>query len=132
MAEGISLEELALAARNHAMPYEALRYDVTPVGLHYLLIHYDIPEVDPTAWRLSVGGHVESPLELTLAADAQAPDGPVHVRHVVVDQQVVQADRSDRPAQGLERHPVIPRREVQLLEADALHERETTPRAHRS
>ena len=46
---GISLEELQLAARNHGMPLEALRYDVTPVGLHYLLIHYDIPEVDADA-----------------------------------------------------------------------------------
>ena len=44
--EGISTHELALAARNHGMPLEALRYDVTPPGLHYLLIHYDIPFVD--------------------------------------------------------------------------------------
>src|SRR3989304_3485355 len=50
------------------MPYEALRYDVTPVGLHYLLIHYDIPGVDVSAFRLSVGGHVETPRELTLDA----------------------------------------------------------------
>ena len=28
--EGITLEELALASRNHAMPLEAMRYDVTP------------------------------------------------------------------------------------------------------
>jgi DMSO/TMAO reductase YedYZ molybdopterin-dependent catalytic subunit len=68
MTEGISLEELALAARNHAMPYEALPYDVTPVGLHYLLVHYDIPEVDPSTFRLAVGGHVETPFELTLDA----------------------------------------------------------------
>ena len=40
---GITLEELQLAARNHALPLEALRYAVTPVGLHYLLIHFDIP-----------------------------------------------------------------------------------------
>ena len=46
-SEGISVEELQLAARNHGMPLEALRYDVTPAGLHYLLIHYDIPVVDP-------------------------------------------------------------------------------------
>ncbi|HET7236695.1 MAG TPA: sulfite oxidase [Actinomycetota bacterium] len=50
------------------MPHEALRYDVTPVGLHYLLIHYDIPEVDPSTFRLSIGGHVETPLQLTLDA----------------------------------------------------------------
>ena len=66
MSEGISLEELQLAARNHALPLEALRWDVTPIGLHYLLIHYDIPEVDPATWRLEVGGLVERPLELSL------------------------------------------------------------------
>jgi DMSO/TMAO reductase YedYZ molybdopterin-dependent catalytic subunit len=63
----ISLEELQLAARNHGMPLEALRLPVTPVGLHYLLIHYDIPVVDADAWRLRVGGLVERPLELSLA-----------------------------------------------------------------
>jgi hypothetical protein len=31
---GISLEELQLASRNHALPLEALRYDLTPAGLH--------------------------------------------------------------------------------------------------
>jgi len=36
-------EEVELATRNHGMPLEALRYDVTPAGLHYLLIHFDIP-----------------------------------------------------------------------------------------
>jgi sulfane dehydrogenase subunit SoxC len=64
--EGFSREELQLAARNHGMPLEALRYDVTPAGLHYLLIHYDIPEVDVGAWRLQVGGLVRRPLELSL------------------------------------------------------------------
>jgi sulfane dehydrogenase subunit SoxC len=62
----ISLEELQLATRNHGMPLEALRYDVTPVGLHYLLIHYDIPAVDPNTWALTVGGRVANPLRLTL------------------------------------------------------------------
>ena len=46
VSEVISIEELQLAARNHALPLEALRWDVTPIGLHYLLTHYDIPEVD--------------------------------------------------------------------------------------
>jgi len=53
--EGITTEELRLAARNHGMPLEALRHDVTPVGLHYLLIHYDIPYVDPATYRLMIG-----------------------------------------------------------------------------
>jgi DMSO/TMAO reductase YedYZ molybdopterin-dependent catalytic subunit len=60
----ISLQELQLAARNHGMPLEALREPVTPVGLHYLLIHYDIPAVDPAAWRLDVAGREYSLDEL--------------------------------------------------------------------
>ena len=62
----ISLEELQLAARNHGMPLEALRHEITPVGLHYLLTHYDIPVVDAADWRLTVGGRVERELELSL------------------------------------------------------------------
>jgi sulfane dehydrogenase subunit SoxC len=62
----IGLEELQLAARNHGMPLEALRYDVTPAGLHYLLIHYDIPDVDADGWRLEVDGSVTAPLVLSL------------------------------------------------------------------
>ncbi len=64
--ERFTTEEVALAARNHGLPLEALRYPLTPVGLHYLLTHYDIPEVDPAAWRLTIGGLVERPRELTL------------------------------------------------------------------
>ncbi|MGW2235777.1 sulfite oxidase [Streptomyces sp. NPDC001759] len=66
--EGIGRDELALATRNHGLPLEALRYDVTPPGLHYVLTHYDIPYVpDDTAWRLSVTGRVQRPLHLDLA-----------------------------------------------------------------
>jgi DMSO/TMAO reductase YedYZ molybdopterin-dependent catalytic subunit len=64
--EGIGLDELALATRNHGMPLEALRYDVTPPGLHYVLTHYDIPAVDPASWRLAVGGAVDRPLSIGL------------------------------------------------------------------
>jgi sulfane dehydrogenase subunit SoxC len=66
--EGFSAEELQLAGRNHALPLEALRYDVTPVGLHYLLIHYDIPDLDPERFRLTVDGRVDRVLTLDLAA----------------------------------------------------------------
>jgi DMSO/TMAO reductase YedYZ molybdopterin-dependent catalytic subunit len=62
----VSLEELQLATRNHGLPLEALRWDLTPVGLHYLLTHYDIPAVDPATWRLRVDGLVARPLELSL------------------------------------------------------------------
>jgi DMSO/TMAO reductase YedYZ molybdopterin-dependent catalytic subunit len=62
----ITPAELQLAARNHAMPLEALRYPITPIGLHYLLIHYDIPAVDAASWRLTVDGEVAEPLSLSL------------------------------------------------------------------
>ena len=94
----ISLQELQLAARNHGMPLEALRWDVTPIGLHYLLTHYDIPAVDAATWRLEVGGLVERPLSLSLdelrgRADVElavtmecAGNGRVHVEPHVVSQ----------------------------------------------
>ena len=62
----VTADELRLAARNHALPLEALRDAITPPGLHYLLIHYDIPAVDPDAWRLRIDGAVERPLTLSL------------------------------------------------------------------
>lgn len=70
---GITGEELALAARNHGMPLEALRYDLTPAGLHYLLIHYDIPALEADAHMVTVGGAVEKGLTLTLEDLAALP-----------------------------------------------------------
>src|SRR5256714_11517735 len=46
------------------MPLEALRYPVTPVGLHYLLTHYDVPDVDAGSWSLRVRGEQEVSLGL--------------------------------------------------------------------
>ncbi|WP_369373925.1 sulfite oxidase [Streptomyces sp. cg36] len=66
--EGIGPDELALTTRNHGLPLEALRYDVTPPGLHYVLVHYDIPEGDADTWRLTVSGRVRTALTLDLPA----------------------------------------------------------------
>lgn len=65
-ADAFYREEVQLALRNRGMPLEALRYDITPTGLHYLLNHFDIPAVDATGWRLEIGGLVSRPLVLTL------------------------------------------------------------------
>ena len=62
----ITPDELQLAVRNHSLPLEALRYPITPLGLHYLLIHFDIPFVDARSWRLQVGGRTRRRLALTL------------------------------------------------------------------
>jgi DMSO/TMAO reductase YedYZ molybdopterin-dependent catalytic subunit len=64
---GVGLDEVALATRNHGLPLEALRYDLTPPGLHYVLTHFDIPAIDPVDWTLEVTGAVDHPLRLTLA-----------------------------------------------------------------
>lgn len=68
-----SLVELQNAFRNRGMPLEALRYDTTPTGLHYLLTHFDVPEVHPNAWQLTVDGHVDRPLTLSLATLVARP-----------------------------------------------------------
>jgi DMSO/TMAO reductase YedYZ molybdopterin-dependent catalytic subunit len=64
MDGSFSFEQLQLSKRNHGFLLEALRYPLTPPGLHYTLVHYDVPAVDAAAWRLSIGGLVERPFEL--------------------------------------------------------------------
>ena len=55
MEGAFAAEELELALRQVSMPLEALRYDVTPLGLHYTLSHFDIPALEPARYRLAVG-----------------------------------------------------------------------------
>ena len=59
-------EEVRLALRNPGMPLEALRRSITPIGMHYLLVHFDVPDVDPTTFGLVVDGRVRNPVTLTL------------------------------------------------------------------
>src|SRR6266545_468650 len=77
--EGIGADELQLAARNHGLPLEALRYDVTPPGLHYVLTHYDIPDVEGAPWRLALGGRVRRPLLLGVDELRSFPTASVRV-----------------------------------------------------
>src|SRR5690242_3871485 len=71
--EGLYKEELQLALRNRGMPLEALRYPITPTGLHYLLVHYDIPDVNTATWRLKIAGLVNKPLEISLGEIKKRP-----------------------------------------------------------
>ena len=66
-------DELALASRNSGMPLEALRYDLTPAGLHYLLIHFDIPATEAAGWELRIGGLVSRPRAFSLAELTRLP-----------------------------------------------------------
>ena len=61
-----SREEVVLALRNPGMQLEGLRYPITPVGMHYLLIHFDIPHLDAATYELPVTGRVRNPLRLDL------------------------------------------------------------------
>jgi len=63
----LHVEELHLALRNHVLPLEGLRYDLTPTGMHYTLVHYDVPALDAASWQLSLGGLVGAPRTFTLA-----------------------------------------------------------------
>ncbi|HEY5640060.1 MAG TPA: sulfite oxidase [Dehalococcoidia bacterium] len=65
-SDNFTREEVALALRNRGMPLEGLRYPVTPSGMHYLLVHFDVPYVDATAYRLKICGLVERELSLSL------------------------------------------------------------------
>jgi DMSO/TMAO reductase YedYZ molybdopterin-dependent catalytic subunit len=67
MVGRFTYEEITLAGRNCGMPLEALRHDLTPAGLHYRLIHFDIPQVDAGRWALRIDGLVGRPLTLTVA-----------------------------------------------------------------
>ena len=60
-----------------------MRDDLTPVGLHYVLTHYDLPDIDPDSWSLAVGGAVERPLDLDLDALTSMPSAPCGSRSSV-------------------------------------------------
>ncbi|TLM84056.1 sulfite oxidase [Pseudarthrobacter sp. NamE2] len=55
------------------MPLEALRRDITPPGLHYVLTHFDIPDIEVSSWHLRINGAVERALELSMAALRRDP-----------------------------------------------------------
>ena len=71
-------EEVGLAARNRGMPLEALRYDVTPAGLHYLLIHFDIPEAGAVP-RLQLRGLFQKPFAVSVEELQALPARTVRV-----------------------------------------------------
>jgi DMSO/TMAO reductase YedYZ molybdopterin-dependent catalytic subunit len=59
-------EETVLAFRNHGFHLEMLREPITPLGSHYLLIHFDVPKLDSAGYTIKVGGRVAKPMTLTL------------------------------------------------------------------
>jgi DMSO/TMAO reductase YedYZ molybdopterin-dependent catalytic subunit len=66
-------EEVQLAGRNRGTLLESLAYPITPTGLHYLLVHFDVPITDSDTWQLAITGLVSNPLTLSLDDLRQRP-----------------------------------------------------------
>ena len=63
---GFTREEVGLALRNPGMPLEALRRPITPIGMHYVLVHFDVPDLDAAASSSWSTAACATPLTLTL------------------------------------------------------------------
>jgi DMSO/TMAO reductase YedYZ molybdopterin-dependent catalytic subunit len=60
-------EEVTLAFRCHGMHLEALQFPITPLGQHFVLIHFDVPYFAPTdSYAFTIGGRVRTPMTVTL------------------------------------------------------------------
>ena len=77
IAGRFTAQEVALAARNRGMPLEALRHELTPAGLHYLLIHFDIPPADERP--LEFRGLFHQPLAMALEELRRLPSKTLRV-----------------------------------------------------
>jgi DMSO/TMAO reductase YedYZ molybdopterin-dependent catalytic subunit len=65
--------EVGLANRNSGILLETLRHDLTPVGLHYLLNHFDVPYVADATWHVEVSGSVRRPCSIPLGEIMRLP-----------------------------------------------------------
>ncbi|MBA2964222.1 MULTISPECIES: sulfite oxidase [Ramlibacter] len=61
-----SAGESVLAFRNHGMQAEFLREALTPLGAHYLLIHFDVPQLSAQGYSVALDGRVRNPTRLSL------------------------------------------------------------------
>jgi len=61
-----SEDEVRLANRNSGILLESLEHNITPTGLHYLLIHFDVPNLEAQSHRLEFGNGFDAPYTLSL------------------------------------------------------------------
>jgi DMSO/TMAO reductase YedYZ molybdopterin-dependent catalytic subunit len=64
--EQITYEEAELAFRCHGFHMERLDSPITPLGSHFVLVHFDIPRLDASGYTITVGGRVRTPLTINL------------------------------------------------------------------
>ncbi|HEU4362162.1 MAG TPA: hypothetical protein VFR27_11740 [Mycobacterium sp.] len=79
--DNFTVMEVMGKSRCHGMQLEGLAYPVTPMGMHYLLIHYDIPKLDEKAYRVKVGGLVQNRLTLDMDNIRSRPRVTHHPGH---------------------------------------------------
>jgi DMSO/TMAO reductase YedYZ molybdopterin-dependent catalytic subunit len=79
--------EVQLAFRNHGTHWETLSQDITPLGHHYLLIHYDVQFFKSAldSHRLKVFGCVKNPVILTMAQIKEMGKGLTHSVPMVME-----------------------------------------------
>src|SRR3954467_3107324 len=68
--DAFTAEEVRLALRNPGMPLEALQRPVTPIAMHYLLVHFDVPVIDDARHEPVLGG---APPELVVDGRVRRP-----------------------------------------------------------
>lgn len=61
-----SAQEVELAFRNYGNLAEYLDRPVTPLGAHYLLIHFDVPSLQADDYQVTIGGRVAEPRAVSL------------------------------------------------------------------
>ena len=64
--DNFTVMEVAGKSRCHGMHLEGTTYPITPIGMHYLLIHHDIPEIDESTYQVTVAGLVKNKLTLDM------------------------------------------------------------------
>src|SRR5437879_9900969 len=63
---------------NLEMPFDQLGDFITPTELFYIRSHFPTPELDPVAYRLSIGGAVRKTLRLSYADIRAMPRSEEH------------------------------------------------------
>ena len=71
--------EVELANRNSGMPLETLEHDITPIGQHYVLTHFDIPSLRESEYILSFTGKFLKPFTLTYSEIKNLPAETISV-----------------------------------------------------
>ncbi len=61
-----SEDEVRLSNRNSGILLETLKYNITPTGLHYLLIHFDVPSINAQSHTLKFGKGFDAPFSLSV------------------------------------------------------------------